>query len=253
MRKLIILSPVLLAPCLWGQTLSEYVVQGKEKIAAASSVWDKDKMLEARAHFERILAMGEKEWLLNYYIAYCDYHLATYAFSEEDKKSTMGFVNDGLARLKRSIRENSEFAGSYALMSSLYGYKINLRPWAGFLYGPRVGKYLATALALGPANPRVHYIQGTSTFHTPERFGGGKEKAKIAFQEAIELFSVEVVSPLMPDWGYSEAYCWLGLCELDLGDTVAAKLHFDKALDIDPENNWVKYRLLPRLEGGESP
>ncbi|MCK4577484.1 MAG: hypothetical protein KAU50_01760 [Candidatus Marinimicrobia bacterium] len=253
MRKLIILGLVLLAPCLWGQTLGEYVVQGKEKIASAVSSWDKDKMLSARAHFERVLALGEKEWLLNYYIAYCDYRLATYALSEEDKKSTMGFINDGLARLKRSIQQNSEFAESYALMSSLYGLKINLRPWAGFLYGPRSGRYLATALALGPSNPRVHYIQGMSSFHTPERFGGGKKKAKSVLEEAIMLFSSEDVSPLMPDWGYSEAYGWLGLCELDLGDTTSAKLHFDKALDIDPENNWVKYRLLPGLDSNESP
>lgn len=52
----------------------------------------------------------------------------------------------------------------------------------------------------------------------------------------------------MPDWGHSEAYGWLGLVELELGNRGEAKSHWEKVLMIDPENSWVKSELMPMLE-----
>ena len=40
----------------------------------------------------------------------------------------------------------------------------------------------------------------------------------------------------MPDWGHSEAYGWLRLVELKLGNRGEAKSH------------WVKFELMPMLE-----
>lgn len=253
MRIAFILSLTFLVHCLSGQTLADYVVQGKDKIEAAVSSWDQGKMLEARAYFERVLAMGEREWLLNYYIGYCDYRLGTHAFSINDKKAARRFVSDGLKRLKLSTEDNPEFGDAFALMSSLYGYKISLSPWAGFFYGPKAGRLIGTAMALAPANPRVYFIQGTSRYYTPAAFGGGRELAKASFEKAIKLFAEEDTDPSMPDWGYGEVYGWLGLTVLDLGDTTSAEFHFKKALEIDPENNWVRYHLLPLLTKNESP
>ncbi|MFB0516562.1 MAG: hypothetical protein ACETWG_08155 [Candidatus Neomarinimicrobiota bacterium] len=253
MIRAIMLGLALLVPCLSGQTPADYIVQGKDKIEAAVSGWDQGRMLEARAYFERVLAMGEQEWLLNYYIAYCDYRLCNHAFSINDKKAAGRFVNDGLKRLKSSTMENPEFGDAFALMSSLYGFKISLRPWTGFFYGPKAGQLIATALALAPDNPRVYLIQGTSQYYTPAVFGGGKELAKASFEKATMLFAREDVYPIMPAWGHCESYGWLGLTELDLGDSTSAKRHFDKALEIDPENSWVKDYLLPKLTPAESP
>jgi len=52
----------------------------------------------------------------------------------------------------------------------------------------------------------------------------------------------------MPDWGHSEAYGWLRLVELKLGNRGEAKSHWEKVLKIDPENSWVKFELMPMLE-----
>lgn len=63
----------------------------------------------------------------------------------------------------------------------------------------------------------------------------------VALKKNVELFSDERAYYLMPDWGYSEAYDWLGQVELDLRDKQSAKTLFEKALEIDPNNGWVSY------------
>ena len=229
------------------QTVEEYILQGKDKIESSCSQWNMKGMLEARAVFERLLTKSDKDWLLNYYIAYCDYRLTNYAFGENDKKAARRYVSDGIKKLKACVDEKSDCADAYALLSSFYGNKIALNPWSGFWNGPKSGKMIEKAFTLEPGNPRLYLISGISAFYTPEKWDGGKEQAKEALGKAIELFNDENVEVTMPDWGHSESYGWLGLVELAMGDTNNAVINYRKALEIDPDNGWVKYRLLPRI------
>lgn len=240
---LMLTTPVL------SQTVEEYILQGKNNIESACSQWNMKGMLEARAVFERLITKSDKDWLLNYYIAYCDYRLTNYAFGENDKKAARRYVSDGIKKLKACVNEKSDCADAYALLSSFYGKKIALSPWSGFWNGPKSGRMIEKAFSLEPNNPRTHLISGISAFYTPEKWGGGKEMAKEALGKAIELFNDENVEAIMPDWGHSESYGWLGLLELAMGDTDKAKINYMKALEIDPDNGWVKYRLLPQISG----
>lgn len=64
MRKLMVAG--LLLPCLivYGQSLEDHILQGKEKIAAAVSSWDEKEMLEARASSNESLPWGRRSgWL----------------------------------------------------------------------------------------------------------------------------------------------------------------------------------------------
>jgi len=232
---------------IFSQTIEEYILQGKEKIESARLQWNRKGMLEARAVFERLLIKSDKDWLLNYYIAYCDYRLTNYAFGENDKKAARKYVSDGIKKLKACVNEKSDCADAYALLSSFYGNKIALNPWSGFWNGPKSGKMIEKAFSLEPNNPRTHLISGISSFYTPEKWGGGKERAKESLSKATELFYDENVEAIMPDWGHSETYGWLGLVELAMGDTNKAIINYKKALEINPDNGWVKYRLLPQI------
>lgn len=232
----------------FGQSFNEYIIQGKEKIQSAVNDWDYKKMLDARAYFERILIQEEMEWLTHYYVAYCDYRLTTYRFSKNDLKGAKDYVNDGIKHLKACIDANPNFAEAYAMLSSFYGNKIATMPWTGFWYGPKSGKLMQQAIEIEEDNPRVQLLQGLSYYFTPERWGGSKQLAKENFQKAAELFQIKLDNPVLPDWGHSETYGWLGSVEIDLGDIDSAKEYFEKALEIDPNNNWVKYQLMPKLK-----
>jgi tetratricopeptide (TPR) repeat protein len=179
--------------------------------------------------------------------------LSTYAFATENSKAARRYVDDGLQHLKQTAELNPDFGDALALMSSFYGYKIALRPWLGFIYGPRTGRYMGAALILSPNSPRVHLLQGISLFYTPAAFGGSKEGARESFEKSLTLFAEPSPDPALPDWGHSETWGWLGLYALDAGDSTAARQHFDQALAIDPDNNWVRHELLPLLEESEAP
>jgi tetratricopeptide (TPR) repeat protein len=235
---------VLLTSLILGQDSEDYIIQGKQKIEAAYFAWDKAAMLEARAHFER----PEESWLTNYYIAYCDYRLISYEFGQDDKNAAKQYINDAILQLDKCLDAKPDCADAYALLSSLYGDKIALNPWSGIWYGPKVGKMMEQAFATDPNNPRVYLINGVSAFYTPDRWGGGREKAEQSLKKAAELFKTEKIGKALPDWGHSETYAWLGMVALARQDTIQARQYYNEALVIDPDFGWVKYQLLPQIE-----
>lgn len=248
MKTIVIIISVMIS-LLMGQSVDEFILQGKEKIRTGINHWNEQEMLQARAHFERGLSLNEKQWLFHYYVARCDHQLTNLSMGKQDKGKTKGYMNDGISQLDDAIELNPDFAEAYGLLSSLYGTKIGLIPWTGFWYGPKAGRAMGKALSLEPDNPRLHMIQGISTYFTPEQWGGGKEKAKVSFQKAIELYKNDNPESILPDWGKSDVHAWLGQVELSLRDSVQAIIQYEKALEINPDNNWVKMQLMPKVEG----
>ncbi len=231
-----------------GQSIDDFIVQGKANIKAAVQNWSEEEMMSARAYFERALTLNEKTWLIHYYVAYCDNQLVNLVMSKQDKSKVKKYVNDAIAHLKDCIADNQDFAEAHGLLSSLYGKKIALSPWTGFWYGPKSARILDKALSLEPENPRIHLIHGISLNFTPKSFGGGKARAKESLIKAAEYFIKDNPEPIMPDWGHSDVYAWLGLLEFELGNNALANDHWEKALTINPENSWVKHHLMPKIK-----
>jgi len=240
---------------IYGQSpaaIDSLILQGKEQIQKALDAWDLQQMLAARAHFERLLNDPTYPWLIHYYIGYTDLRIVNYCFSKNDKEMAKKFVDDGIEYLKKAIELKGDFAEGYALLSSLYGNKIGLNPLLGITLGPKSGRMRKKALQLAPENPRVHLIAGQSAYYTPRMWGGGKEKALKHIQKAIQCFNTfKVEKPILPTWGHEEAYAYLGLIQMDLGDFPEARKSFQKALEINPNYGWVKHVLLKKLEEKE--
>ncbi|MBC8345469.1 MAG: tetratricopeptide repeat protein [Candidatus Marinimicrobia bacterium] len=230
------------------QSVDDLIISGKEKIENAIQSWNEQELLGARAHFERVLSLNDKSWLIHYYIAYCDNQLVNYSMSKQEKAKVKKYVNDGLDHLEEALEENPGFAEAYAMMSSLYGTKISVMPWAGFWYGPKSGKLMGKAMAMEPNNPRINLTNGISMKFTPEAFGGGVASAKLYLNKAAKLFEHDSPESIMPDWGHSDVYAWLGLIEMEAGNNEDAKTYFERALEINPKNNWVKNQLMPKIE-----
>jgi len=225
------------------------VIPGKQQLQLATNQWTDADLLQSRAYFERLLMDGSKSWLVHYYIGLADYRLVSYYFSKPDKDQAKQFIDDGIEHLLATIDSNANFADAHSLLSSLYGNKIGINPLLAMTLGPKSGKELEKAMELEPKNPRNYLIAGWSAYFTPKMFGGGKDKAKTYFEQAIAYFdSFQVTERLMPDWGRDEAYAWLGMAQVEKEQFEAAKKNFDRALEINPEYGWVKYVLLPDLQ-----
>jgi tetratricopeptide (TPR) repeat protein len=232
----------------FSQAVDDYIIIGKEKIELAIQNWNEQEMLGARAHFERALSLNTNTWLLHYYIAYCDNQLVNLSMSKHDKSQVKKYANDGLDHLEDAVEEKPDFAEAYAMMSSLYGTKIAVMPWAAFWYGPKSGRLMEKAMALEPDNPRINLINGISMKFTPKQFGGGVASAKLYLNKAAELFITDSPKPIQPNWGHSDTYTWLGIIELEDGNKEGAKDHFEKALIINPNNSRVKNQLMPSIK-----
>ncbi len=247
-HKIFIPVIFLIVTGVFGQSTDTYLLAGKEKIEQGIQNWNGQEMLEARAHFERGLTLNDKPWLFHYYIAYCDQQLGHFVQGKKDKKKAIEYVNNAIEHLNKSIKLNSDFAEGYGLLSSMYGEKIGLQSWTGIVYGSRSSTLMRKALMLEPNNPRLYMIKGISAMFTPEKWGGSKTEAKKLFFKAAELFKNDHPESIMPDWGDSDVYAWLGQAELSLGDTLSAVIHYEKALEINPKNSWVKFQLIPKVQ-----
>jgi tetratricopeptide (TPR) repeat protein len=231
-------------------SVDSHLVRGKEMIGEAVDTWSLEKMVTSRAHFERLLTVGEKEWLIRYYLGYTDWRLSHYYMSQEDEKKTNEMVEDGINQLETCIKEQHKCSDAHALLSSLYGTKISLHPEQGMTLGQKSGAAMEKAVSLDPKNPRAWYLRGVSAMYTPPLFGGGLERANEYLHKAVQLF--ETVKPLsdstLPTWGHGEAYGWLALVQLDQDSLAAAEASLAKALKVNPANAWLTYEVAPKLE-----
>lgn len=223
------------------------LLQGKSLIREAVDHWNGEKMLQARAMFERLTQDESLSALAHYYVAYADYRLCSFYF-ESEKKKALHFIDDAIEHLQTALKEKRDFVEASALLAQCYGQKIALKPLAAIYLGPKSGRLSEQALNAAPKNPRVVLLHAMGKFFTPKMFGGDKQKALTEMRRAAELFqSFQPADSLQPDWGAEEVHAWIGLVNMDLGDSVAARSSFEQALAVNPDFGWVKYYLLPQL------
>lgn len=238
----------------FGQNLNEIdfrqlIMEGKNMIQSGVDQWKLDVLLSARGIFERILSIREKDYLSHYYLAYADYRLCVMYFSQKDNKNAGKYIDEGIEHSERSIELKSNFAESHALLASLYGFKIGLKWYLGMTLGPKAGSCFDKAVQIDSLNPRVYLLLGISKYHTPSLFGGGMDKAKFNLLKSIKLYeSYSVSDSLLPDWGYDEAYAWLGKIYMEEKEYQKSEEQFEKALQVNPKCSWVKYSLKKELE-----
>ena len=230
------------------QDADALILNGKEMMAAGLSAADLDQMRQARALFERAANDDHRAALAHYYVARTDHHLAN-LLAEHDKGQAVDHLNSAIDHLKKAIALEAS-AEAYALLSSAYGRKIGLKPMMGMFLGPKAGNALDEAKQREPDNPRVVLTEAISDYNTPKMWGGSKTRAMEGLQRALDLFAQEdITDPLQPSWGHDEAYAWLGIAHLQNDAREEARAAFEKALEINPDFGWVKYVLLPGLDG----
>ena len=233
------------------QLAHSLLVSGKNILQQSVNENNLDSMYAARATFERALTDKNLSAWSHYYIALTDYRIANYLLAQgkKNKDRASRHLKEAAEHLEEAIREDiiREDAKMiavevYALLSSVYGRQISLSGIKGMFLGPKSGNLLKKAEQLAPDNPRVVLSAAISAFNTPKMWGGSKERAMEGFQRAAELFAREKpTAPIHPVWGHSETYAWLGIAYLDKDERGAAQVAFEKALEIDPDNSWVKY------------
>ena len=158
-----------------------------------------------------------------------------------------------MERLEALVVDDPEYAEAHALLGSLYGLQIGRDASRGVVLGVRASGALDRAEAAAPDNPRVALLQGISAFHKPARFGGGLDRAERMLRRSLDLFSREPLDKPWPNWGRFDAHVWLGQTLARQNDRSGARAEYDAALALAPDSGWVKFVLLPALNGAGRP
>jgi hypothetical protein len=110
------------------------------------------------------------------------------------------------------LAKHSNESEIYTLQAFLYQLRITDMT-KGMKYSSLANEALSVAEKINPENPRIYYLRGTNTFHTPKMFGGGAENAKPFFEKAAGLFkSFQPQNTLSPNWGKEHNYQMLEQC-----------------------------------------
>jgi len=185
---------------------------------------------------------------LHYWVALASYRLVPRVMSK-DKKMAQRYCEDGIAHLDQALEISPKSAECLSLKAGLMGLSIGLSPMKAMSIGSEIAGVEGQALGLAPENPRVVLMQGINTFNKPGFVGGGAKKALPQLERAITLFAAATPGDSTSiDWGHDDAHVWAGRAAVKLKDWSAARAHYEKALEINPGNTWVRYRLLPELD-----
>ena len=189
----------------------KYVAAMEKNVVALDTTRDGLQLQGLANNFERIASAEKTEWLPNYYAAYC-YVNMTYS-TKGDQIDTYCDKADKFIKMADSISPNN--SEIYTLRAQIASARISVNPMTrGQKYGMESGEYREKAKELDKTNPRPYYLEGTAYFYTPTMFGGGKDKAKPAFQKALDMYETfKPVSTIAPNWGKNSTQYFLKECD----------------------------------------
>jgi hypothetical protein len=164
-----------------------------------SAKWGTDLMPYAN-QLERVAGVETKEWLPNYWSAYCYMNKSYMEPVAEKKDLVLEKAEKLIATAEKLMPNNDEIE---VLKANIASARMAVDPqnrWQK--YGAITGAALGVAQKINPENPRAKLLEAQGIFYTPEAFGGGKQKALPLLKVALEKFEkFKPISDLMPNWG----------------------------------------------------
>jgi len=131
-----------------------------------------------------------------------------------------------------------------ALLASVYGLQLAYSPWKGMFLGPKSSNLMEKALKENPSSPLIWKLYGNSKYHTPEAYGGSVDEAIRAYEKAIALYEIDPAKK-QNNWFYIDAMAFLGQAYTRKEQASKAIVVYEKAIEVEPSFNWIKYSLLP--------
>ncbi|MCC6283387.1 MAG: hypothetical protein IT262_22470 [Saprospiraceae bacterium] len=149
---------------------------------------------------ERIAAVEKKEWLPQYWGAFC-YMMKSFAEPVAEKKDLLLDKAEQLIAAADTLNPNNDEVE--VLKANIASSRIVVDPMNRWQrYGALSAMAIAKAKSINPANPRIALHEAQGVFYTPEAYGGGKIKALPLIKTAIEQFAAfKPASAIMPNWG----------------------------------------------------
>lgn len=215
-------------------------------VGGPSDAFDKPLAL-----LDRILASTPTDGVALHYKGYALYRKASALSGDDARRKEFKSVLQEADRMLAQSAALLAWPETIALRATVMGQLIGV---SGIFAIPRLGqrtnRLMDDAVALGPDNPRVWLLKGISAIHKPKGFGGGLDNAERDLKKAIELFPADSAAAPKPSWGHAESWAWLGRVYADQKRVEDARAAYARALELQPQFEWVSHHLLPALAAG---
>ncbi|MEO6691322.1 MAG: tetratricopeptide repeat protein [Saprospiraceae bacterium] len=233
---------------------SDAIVKSKKKLKEAADKNDGKALLKVRGDFERILQLKKNEWLVNYYLAVCDFWM-TYTLmdmtdpTKTDNKQIQKYTESALDLLNKSTDSKEDFAEAWGLKLGVQSNRWMYEPGKMNDIIAKMSEATDMCKKYDPENPRYLLIEAINTYYTPEAFGGGVDKALPMLEKSYKSF--ETYKPMdetYPNWGKETAAGMIALCYSKQDKKDEAKKWYDKALEINPDSGFIKNYIKSEME-----
>jgi hypothetical protein len=208
MQKMILALVLLVTLEVSAQT-DKYTQIMQKNIALLDSAKSIDQLQSLAGTFERIGDSEKSKWLPFYYAALAQTWVG-WNPETKDKDGNAAKIRAYLAKAQ-ALETNAEIDAVENMASTQQMQVDPQNRW--MTNGKDASDALQKGLAADPNNPRLYYLQGMSLFYKPAQFGGGKDKAKVAFEKSLSLYKAAQPKPLYPTWGQKETADMLAQCQ----------------------------------------
>jgi len=206
MKRVLVIASLLVATVVNAQSkFEDAMTKGLAQLKDAKTASD---LTDVSSFFERVGDAEKTQWLPYYYAAFSLYRSA-WVDQKTDKDKVADKCKDFISKAQ-AIENNADL---YCLVQQVAILQMMVDPMSRWqTYGPLATDALKDAKKADSTNPRIYFLQGMTTFNTPETYGGGKALAKPYFQKSVDFFKTYVPKPFYPDWGKEEADKMLAAC-----------------------------------------
>jgi hypothetical protein len=186
----------------------------------------------------------KKQNLILYWQSYLQFYSSIYYLKKGDNKTAELEIDKGIDWLEQMKKKNSE---DYALLAMLQGFGIQFKGMKAMFISGDIKKNANQAIAMDSTNLRAYYVYASNDFHTPDKYGGGKEAEKYLLK-AISLPVQKVKNEYLPSWGKEESYEMLIKLYINKEKWVLAKKYFQEGIAAYPESYTIN-QLASKLVG----
>ena len=217
----------------------------RRALQAAVNHADPAALMQARARFQALSSAEPRSAALHDWVAVATWRTVPLL---HDRVQAERLCQDGLDHCEAALLLERRSGLTHAIKGALLGLMIGYRPGEMMSLGMAMGQEFGQALGADPKDPRIWLLDGINTLYKPESFGGGPAVAREQLQKAAALFAATPpADSTAADWGHDDTLLWLGRAVLAQKDSAAAESLYARALEVNPDNGWVKNSLLPQL------